>query len=104
MNREIESMKKVEHLKQELINQFDYSILSIFRAIDQFSHGKVTSDNLRTFLLNFDFAAKLEGEDIKNWIRRYDRDCDGGLMFSDLVNALQTMTNYKRRDQINLSQ
>ena len=52
-------MKKVEHLKQDLINQFDYSILSIFRAIDQFSHGKITSDNLRTFLLNFDCASQL---------------------------------------------
>jgi len=57
--REIESMKKVEYLKQDLINQFDYSILSIFRSIDQFSHGKITSDNLRTFLLNFDCAAQV---------------------------------------------
>jgi len=52
--REIEQIKKVEHLKQDLINQFDYSILSIFRCIDQFAHGKITKDNLRTFLLNFD--------------------------------------------------
>ena len=81
-------MKKVEHLKQDLINQFDYSILSIFRAIDQFSHGKITSDNLRTFLLNFDCAAQLQDEDVRNWIRRFDRDCDGGLLFADLVNAL----------------
>lgn len=97
-------MKKVEHLKQDLINQFDYSILSIFRSIDQFSHGKITSDNLRTFLLNFECAANLQDEDIKNWIRRFDRDCDGGLLFADLVTALQTMTNYARRDLGNVSQ
>lgn len=98
MSREIESMKKTEGLKQELINCFDYSILAIFRAIDQFSHGKITRDNLRTFLLNFDIAADVEDADIESWIRRFDSDNDGGLRFTDLVSAMQIMTNYQRKD------
>ena len=52
--REIECIKKVEDWKQDLLNSFDYSILAIYRAIDQFSHGKITKDNLRTFMYNFD--------------------------------------------------
>jgi hypothetical protein len=54
--REIDSIKKVETLKQDLYSCFDYSILAIFRAIDQFGHGKITADNLRVFLKNFDCA------------------------------------------------
>ena len=33
-----------------------------------------------------------------NWIRRFDKDVDGGLKFVDLVNALQTMTNYQPKN------
>jgi Ca2+-binding EF-hand superfamily protein len=92
-------MKKTEALKQDLINQFDYSILAIFRAIDQFSHGKITRDNLRTFLLNFEYASSLDDYDIECWIRRFDSDNDSGLTFTDLVSSMEIMTNYKRRDE-----
>jgi len=94
--REISSIKRVEVLKQELLNQFDYSILSIFRAIDQFSHGTINRDNLRTFLLNFNCASEVQQADIENWIRRYDKGCDRGLKFSDLITALETQTPYIR--------
>ena len=63
--------------------------------IDQYAHGKINSDNLRVFLSQFACANDVEHEDIQNWVRRYDKDVDGGLKFVDLVNALQTMTNYK---------
>ena len=51
---------------------------------------------MRTFLLNFDVAKEeeVQEQDIEAWIRRYDTDNDGGLSFTDLVNALDTMTNY----------
>ena len=63
--------------------------------IDRYAHGKINSDNLRVFLSAFDCAAEIEHNDIVNWIRRFDKDVDGGLKFVDLVNALQTMTNYQ---------
>ena len=93
--REIECLKRVELLKQQLVSKFDYSILSIFRLIDKYAHGKINSDNLRVFLSAHDCAAEIEHTDIVNWIRRFDKDVDGGLKFVDLVNALQTMTNYQ---------
>jgi len=73
---------------------FDYSILSIFRYIDQFSHGSINIDNMRTFLKRFPCASVLEEEDIGNWIRRYDKDIDGGLKFTDLCTALSCVMNY----------
>lgn len=39
-------------------------------------------------------------DDISNWIRRFDRDVDGALKFFDFINALQTVTNYKRDTSI----
>ena len=63
--------------------------------IDKYAHGKVNSDNLRVFLARFSCAAELEHTDIVNWIRRFDKDVDGGLKFVDLVNAMQTLTNYQ---------
>ena len=92
--REIECLKKVELLKQQLVSRFDYSILSIFRLIDKYSHGKINSDNLRVFLGKHMCAQDLDHTDISNWIRRFDKDVDGELKFVDLVNAMQTMTNY----------
>ena len=66
----------------------DFSLLEIFRHIDQFAHGTVNSDNLRVFFKTFDFCADLEETDVRNWIRRYDRDVDGKLDYSDFVKAL----------------
>ncbi len=45
-------------------------------------------------MLNFDCASEIDDEDIENWIRRFDIDNDKALSFTDLVNALQIMTNY----------
>ena len=66
-------------MKQQLVSQFDYSIMQIFRMIDKFSEGQITSDNLKIFLNCFDFTAALDSYDIKNWINRYDTDVDGKL-------------------------
>ena len=42
----------------------------------------------------FECAQDLDEVDLGNWIKRYDSDADGGLKFVDLINALQTQTNY----------
>ena len=65
--------------------------------IDRYAHGVVNSDNLRVFLSQHECAQELEHQDIVNYIRRYDKDADNGLKFVDLVNALQTMTNWNPR-------
>lgn len=63
----------------------------------------MNADNLRIFLANFDYTEELEHTDIVNWIKRFDKDVDGGLNFVDVVNALQTLTNYapKKVDRAN---
>ena len=62
--------------------------------IDKYAHGQINGDNLRLFLRQFECSKELSQTDISSWIARYDRDVDGGLDFSDLIGALQTLTNY----------
>ena len=64
------------------------------READQSDDHKPNPLSLRTFLLNFEVAYEVQEDDIKSWIKRYASDNDGGLRFPDLVNAMQTMTNY----------
>lgn len=75
----------------------DYSMLEIFRHIDQFAHGTVNCDNLRVFLRNFENCANLMEEDLQNWIRRYDRDVDMKLSYADFVKALSPYCQYTQR-------
>ena len=72
----------------------DFSMLEIFRHIDQFAHGNINCDNLRVYLKNFPFCADLEEEDLLNWIRRYDRDVDMRLDFADFVRSLGPYCQY----------
>ena len=39
IEQEINCLKKVEILKQQLVSMFDYSIMEIFRSIDRFQEG-----------------------------------------------------------------
>lgn len=73
---EIQAVRKVEAYKQELMSFQDYSMLEIFRCIDQYAHGYINNDNLRVFLKGFDFCIDIDEDDLANYIRRYDRDVD----------------------------
>lgn len=95
--KEISSVKNVEVLKQQLMSKEDFSMLEIFRHIDQFAHGSINCDNLRVFSKNFDFCADLMEEDMQNWIRRYDRDVDFHLSYADFVKALGPYCQYTQK-------
>ena len=98
--REVITIKAAEPLKQELMSFNDYSSLEIFRAIDQFAHGVVNCDNLRMWLLQFEFCSNLEESDLKAWIRRYDRDADGQLDYADMISALAPNCNYTYKAEL----
>ena len=98
--REIQAVRKVESLKQELMSFQDYSMLEIFRSIDQFAHGYINQDNLRVFFKGFDFCVDLDEEDILHWIRRYDRDVDRQLDYSDFVRALGPYCQYTQKAEM----
>jgi hypothetical protein len=95
--REIQSVRTVEPLKQELMSFQDFSMLEIFRHIDQYAHGSINADNLRVFFTGFSFCNDLDEEDILNWLRRYDRDVDAKLDFADFVTGLSPFCQYSQK-------
>lgn len=46
-------------------------------------------------MANFACAQDIDESDLSNWIKRYDKDVDGGLSFTDLVDTFQTLSNYQ---------
>ena len=48
---EIKCHLQVEELKKELVNQSDFQLLSLFRAIDKYAHCSVNVDNLRMWMI-----------------------------------------------------
>lgn len=72
-------------------------MLEIFRCIDQYAHGYINNDNLRVFLKGFDFTYDLDETDMANYIRRYDRDVDKQLDYSDFVRALGPFCQYNQK-------
>ena len=75
----------------------DFSMLEIFRHIDQYAHGNINADNLRIFFMGFEFCNDLDEEDLINWIRRYDRDVDARLDFADFVTGLAPFCQYTQK-------
>ena len=98
--KEIWALRKVESLKQELMSFNDYSILEIFRCVDQYAHGFINQDNLRVFLRGFEFCIGIDEEDILNYIRRYDRDVDRQLDYADFVRALGPYCQFNLRAEM----
>lgn len=51
-------------------------------------------------MLNFECASEVRDSDLTSWVKRFDRDNDLALSFTDMANALQILTNYERRDPV----
>ena len=86
----------MEEMKKKLITKFEFSVLAAFRDIDQFSHGKLNTDNLRTWIHNF--YPKVIDEDLWLFVKYYDCDNDGALSYREFANSLQPCTSYKQED------
>jgi hypothetical protein len=44
IQKQIESCREVEEMRQELVTTHDWSGLAAFRIIDEYSHGNVNND------------------------------------------------------------
>lgn len=52
------------------------------------------------FFKGFDFCIDLDEDDILNYIRRYDRDVDKRLDYSDFVRALGPYCQYNQKSDV----
>ena len=42
--KQIEAVKEIEELRQELVTMHDWSGLNVFRVIDEYSNGNINND------------------------------------------------------------
>ena len=79
--------KELEEARTRLAEQPDFNLMDAFQMIDKFSKGWVTAPELVESLSELgSFPHK---DDVFLFVRRYDRDCDGRLLYTDFCDAFK---------------
>mmetsp|Transcript_42500 Transcript_42500/g.40755 ORF Transcript_42500/g.40755 Transcript_42500/m.40755 type:complete len:131 (-) Transcript_42500:363-755(-) len=77
--------KELEDAKVRLASQQDYNLMDAFQMIDKGAKGWVSSPELVESL--GDLGVYSHKEDVYLFVRRYDKDSDGRLLYSDFCDA-----------------
>lgn len=85
-------MVDLERQKQILVEQGDFNLMDAFNMMDAKSLGWVSAPQILTFLVECDqFNHK---DDVYNFTRRFDRDNDSRLLYSDFCEAFTPKDTY----------
>lgn len=88
----IQQEQYLENYKQQLVEQPDFNLMDGFQMIDSKSLGWVSAPQILTFL--FEAGIYSHKDDIYNFARRYDRDHDSRLLYSDFCEAVTPQDGY----------
>lgn len=87
LSHEINFLKRLSEVKNNLIYAYDYSTYAAYKSVDRWNDGAITVDNLKYFFrLNQRYLTDKEAVSI---IRRVETDGDGKISyyeFSDFLN------------------
>lgn len=72
---------KVDQLKRNLENKYDFTFKQAFRAVDDWNYGYIDHANLKKFLRSMGFVAAKQ--DLINILRRFDMDGDAKVSFKE---------------------
>jgi len=79
-------------MKQLLVEKSDFNLMDAFQMIDSKSLGWVSAPQLLTFLVEHEqFVHK---DDVYSFTRRFDRDNDSRLLYSDFCEAFTPKDSY----------
>ena len=97
--------RQIEDAKVRIVSQHDFNLMDAFQMLDRQGKGYVTGPELIDAL--YDFGLQPHKEDVYLFVRHYDRDYDGRLLFSDFADAFcpldQTSASVlNSRDAVNL--
>lgn len=82
----------MERQKQSLAEQSDYNLMDGFQMMDEKNLGWVAAPQVLQFLIiNGVFAHK---DDVYHFVRRFDRDMDSKLLYSDFCEAITPKDTY----------
>ena len=88
----ISNEKELEEAKCSLVQQGDFNLMDAFQMIDEKNLGWVSAPQILTFMMECGvFAHK---DDVYNFTRRFDRDNDSKLLYSDFCEAFTPKDSY----------
>jgi len=82
----------LERKKQELVEQADFNLMDAYAMIDEKSLGWVSAPQLLTFLM--ELGVYCHKDDVYSFTRRFDRDSDSRLLYSDFCEAMTPKDSY----------
>lgn len=77
---------ELDEAKSRLASQPDFNLMDAYQMVDKFSKGWVTAPEIIEALA--DLGAYPHKDDVYLFVRRYDRDGDGRILYSDFCDAL----------------
>lgn len=82
----------LELMKQKLVEEADFNLMDAFQMLDDKNLGWVSAPQVLTFLIQMgQFAHK---DDVYSFTRRFDRDNDSRLLYSDFCEAFTPKDSY----------
>ena len=87
MDREISFYRELEELKNELVNEYDFTFFDAFASIDIYETGYIDYNLLKNFLKTSGNLPK--EEQVIECLRRIDKDDDGRIKYEEFVEAIQ---------------
>ncbi len=82
---QIRHEKELEDAKIRLAAQPDFNLMDAYQMIDKHNKGWVTAADLTDALA--DYGLYPHKDDVYLFVRRYDRDSDGRVLYSDFCDA-----------------
>lgn len=83
---------ELERVKQQCVEMGDFNLMDAFAMIDEKSLGWVSAPQILTWLIEHEqFVHK---DDVYNFTRRFDRDMDSRLLYSDFCEAVTPKDTY----------
>ena len=84
--------KELEEAKRNLAEQGDFNLMDAFQMIDEKSLGWISAPQILTFLIENDVYC--HKDDVYTFTRRFDRDHDSKILFSDFCEAFTPKDTY----------
>lgn len=85
LKEQLKQEKELEEMKVTLAACPDFNLMDAFQVIDKHSKGWVTGPEITEALA--EFGVHPHKDDVYLWVRRYDADSDGRLLYSDFCDA-----------------
>ena len=85
LREQLRMEKELEDAKTRLASQPDFNLMDGFQMFDKYSKGWVTSPEIVESLN--DIGSFPHKDDVNLFVRRYDKDSDGRLLYTDFCDA-----------------